>query len=78
MDARLLGALLLLVLRAARLAPRVVLVGVAVVGVELVQHLGHVAQPAGAFALLTHICWESTFGRTPKDIQLLERLLRQS
>ncbi len=39
-------ALLLLVVRAAGLAPRVVLVRVAVVDVELVQHLGHAAQPA--------------------------------
>lgn len=42
----LLRALLLLVVRAAGLAPRVVLVRVAVVDVELVQHLGHAAQPA--------------------------------
>lgn len=45
-DALLLGALELLVLRAAGLAPGVVLVGVAVVHVVLVQHTYHVAQPA--------------------------------
>ena len=45
-DTALLGALLLLVALAARLAPRVVLVRVAVVHVELGQRLRQVAQPA--------------------------------